>query len=345
VAPVAGYTNEKVAIFGGGYDTCEDEDSAAPSCGAPFGASVYIVDAGSGDLLKSFTTTRSVASEVAVVDMNNDGKADYAYVGDTGGNLYRIDMVTITKTTVATTYTSRTPDQWTMHKIANAGGGRKFLFQPAVLPLSRDGRVYVAIGSGDREHPLVSNYPYGEVTNRFYVYLDDLTKTTEADLNALVDKTVDAGCSSASVLPTSTTAGWFMDLNQYGAGEQTVTSAVIIGGQVVFSTNRPLPPATGTCSTVLGEARGYWMNLLNASGTISSSPLTCDGTRSSVFVGGGLPPSPVVGNVVVNGKPVSVVIGAVDRDGGASTPISPGKVVPAVKPIRKRIYHKQKGVD
>jgi hypothetical protein len=53
----------------------------------------------------------------------------------------------------------------------------------------------------------------------------------------------------------------------------------------------------------------------------------------------------VVGNVVVNGKPVSVVIGAVDRDGGASTPISPGKVVPAVKPIRKRIYHKQKGVD
>ena len=62
-------------------------------------------------------------------------------------------------------------------------------------------------------------------------------------------------------------------------------------------------------------------------------------------MGGGLPPSPVTGNVYIDGKPVTVVIGAVDHDGGTSTPISPGKVVPAVNPIRKRIYHKVKGVD
>lgn len=345
VAPVAGYENEKIALFGGGYDLCEDEDTASPNCASPRGANLYIVDAGNGILLKKFSTSRSVVSEVAVVDMNNDGKADYAYVGDTGGNLYRIDMVTIVKSSGATLYTPRAPDDWTMHKIGQAGGGRKFMFQPAVLPLGRDGRVYVALGSGDREHPLASNYPFSEVTNRFYVYLDDLTKTDLINLNDLSDKTVDAGCASTSILPSSTVRGWYMDLNQYGPGEQTVTSAVIIAGQVVFSTNRPLPPAAGTCATVLGEARGYWVNLFNASGTISASPVVCDGTRSSTFVGGGLPPSPVVGNVMVDGKPVSVVIGAADHDGGASTPISPTKLVPAVKPVRKRIYHKQKGVD
>lgn len=347
VTPVAGYTTEKVAIFGGGYDTCEDVDSATPPCVLPKGANVYVVDAGSGTLLKKFDTRRSVASEVAVVDMDNDGKADYGYVGDTGANLYRIDMVTRSVVDGAVVYTPLPPSSWTMRRIAKTGSdSRKFLFQPALLPLSKDGRVYVAIGSGDREHPLASQYAFG-VTNRFYVYLDDVRVTSgdAIDLNELENKTEDKGCESTSILPGSSKTGWYMDLNQYGQGEQTVTSALILGGQVVFSTNRPIPPASGTCSTVLGEARGYWVNLFNASGTISSNSVSCGGERSSIFVGGGLPPSPVTGNVMVDGKPVTVVIGAVDKDGGASTPISPGKVVPAVKPTRSRIYHKVKGVD
>ncbi len=346
VVPVAGYTDEKVALFGGGYDTCEDVDAVSPSCSSPKGANVYVVNAGNGTLLKTFNTTRSVASEVAVVDMDNDGKADYGYVGDTGGNLYRIDMVTRTVVSGAAVYTPLAPSAWTMRKIGKAGDGRKFLFQPALLPISRDGRVYVAIGSGDREHPLASNQAFG-VTNRFYVYLDDVRVTSGdvQDLNDLDNRTVDLGCESTSILPGSSKAGWYMDLNQYGKGEQTVTSALILGGQVVFSTNRPIPPAAGTCSTVLGEARGYWLNLFSGSGTISTNAVSCGGDRSSIFVGGGLPPSPVTGNVMVDGKPVTVVIGAVDRDGGASTPISPGKVVPVVKPTRSRIYHKVKGVD
>jgi len=347
VAPVAGYTTEKVAFFGGGYDTCEDKNDKSPDCSSPKGASIYAVDAGSGTLLKRFATDRSVVSEVSVVDINGDGKADYAYVGDTGGNLYRISMVTRSVSGGVVTYTALDPSAWVIRKVAYAGDGRKFMFQPALLPLSKDGRVYVAIGSGDREHPLSSHYPYNDVINRFYVFLDNLMTTAgdPARLDDLDNKTTDLGCSSTSILPTSASAGWFMNLNQYGRGEQTVTSALILAGQVVFSTNRPIPPASGTCSTVLGEARGYWVDLFNASGTISSKPGTCGGVRSETFVGGGLPPSPVVGTVMIDGKPVTVVIGAADHDGGASTPISPGKVVPAVTPIRSRIYHKVKGVD
>ncbi len=346
ITRVAGYTAEKVAIFGGGYDTCEDIDDLGGSCSSPKGANIYVVDAGSGNRLKTFSTERSVASEISLIDMDNDGKSDYGYVGDTGGNLYRIDMVTRSVVSGAAVYTPLAPDAWTIRKIGTAGTGRKFLFQPALFPVSRSGRVYVAIGSGDREHPLASNQAFS-VTNRFYVYLDDVRVTTGAakDLNSLDDRTEDLGCESQAILPSSSDVGWYMDLNQYGAGEQTVTSALIIGGQVAFSTNRPIPPAAGTCSTVLGEARGYWVNLFSGSGTIRTNDGACGGDRSSVFVGGGMPPSPVSFDVTINGRNVTGTTGTADPDGGASAGPDAKRAPFYGKPIRTRTYHKVKGVD
>ena len=67
------------------------------------------------------------------------------------------------------------------------GGGRKFLYPPALLRTGT--KMYVALGSGDREHPLSTHYPYEDpITNRFYVYLDDLTvpaSTTTATVTNL----------------------------------------------------------------------------------------------------------------------------------------------------------------
>lgn len=347
LAPVSGYS-QAVAFFGGGYDICEDANTATPSCGSAKGAKVYAVDANTGTLIWSAATDRSVAADIALLDINSDGTADYAYVADTGGNIYRIDMVTRNvAANGSVTYSARAPGSWTMRKVAStSGGGRKFLFAPALLPVASDGRVYVALGSGDREHPLASHYPFTGVTNRFYVLVDNLALTSGSavDLDSLQNKTADLGCASTSVTPTTTPTGWFMDLNAYGQGEQTVTSAIIASGLVAFSTNRPIPPAAGTCSTVLGEARGYWVNLLSGSGAIGVSG-NCGGSRSSTFVGGGLPPSPVVGTVPINGIPRTVVIGAVQQAGGASTPISPQKVIPPISPIRKRVYWKQIGID
>lgn len=341
IAPAAGYAAEQVAFFGGGYDACEDANTIAPSCTSAKGAKVYAVDASSGTLLKALSTDRSVPSDVALLDVTGDGKADYGYVADTGGNLYRIDMVD------SVTYAARAPAAWTIRKIAKtSGGGRKFLFAPALFPVVSAGKVYVVLGSGDREHPLESHYPYAGVTNRLYVYLDDLAVTSggESNLDALQDKTTDLGCASTAISPSSTPNGWFMDLNQYGQGEQTVTSAIIAGGLIAFSTNRPIPAAEGSCASPLGEARGYWVNLTTGAGAIGVDG-SCGGSRASIFVGGGLPPSPVIGTVPINGKPTTVIIGSVQKEGGASTPISPQKVKPSVKPIRKRVYWKLKGVD
>jgi type IV pilus assembly protein PilY1 len=252
---------------------------------------------------------------------------------DTGGNIYRIDFAAATS-------------QWAMNRVAYTNGtGRKFLYPPALLP-APGGHVYLALGSGDREHPLQSQYPYGAILNRFYVYRDSLGSTTATNLDdttVMDDFTAATICSTPGVLPASSIQGWFMDLNQYGQGEQTVTSAVIAAGMVAFSTNRPIPSSQGTCSTQLGEAHGYWVNLFNASGGIGVTGASCGGTRSSVFIGFGLPPSPVLATVSVDGRVETIVIGAAQLSGGPSAAIAPQQVRPTIIPTRKEIYWKSSG--
>ena len=66
---------------------------------------------------------------------------------------------------------------WTMTKLAKtSGAARKFLFGPAAL--SAGSITYLAFGSGDRERPLIDNYPYKTpVINRFYMYEDKFETT------------------------------------------------------------------------------------------------------------------------------------------------------------------------
>jgi hypothetical protein len=345
VALIKGFsTTVPSVVFGGGYDSCEDADTAAPACSGRKGNAVYILNGNTGEVLASFPTLRAVAADVAMVDIDNDGSPDYAYAADTGGNIYRIDFISS-----STARLPLAPAGWTMRRVAaTSTGGRKFLFAPALL--ATQGKVYVAIGSGDREHPLQSQYPYQNVTNRFYVYKDDLAApadTAAYDLDSMENYSSTDTCAAAPILPASTKKGWFIDLNQYGKGEQVVTSALIASGMATFSTNRPIPPDAATCSSALGEARGYWVNLFNGSGAINVAG-SCGGQRSSPFVGGGLPPSPVMASSVpIGNKAVSVIIGAVqkgDNGGGDTTTVSssssigPQRHHPVTNSKRKRAY-------
>ncbi|GCB06647.1 hypothetical protein PSUB009319_42780 [Ralstonia sp. SET104] len=328
---IKGY-NGPVLIVGGGYDGCEDANQVSPPCSSPKGAGVYVLDANTGALIQSFSTTRSVAAEIALLAVDTPGVADHAYAVDTGGNIYRIDF-------------GSQVSNWTINRVAYTNGaGRKFLFPPALLPAPGN-KVYVALGSGDREHPLLNQYPYNGVVNRFYVYLDSLggsTATNLDDTNVMADFTAGTTCGTSGILPTSTLRGWFMSLNQYGTGEQTVTSAVITGGMVTFSTNMPVPATQGSCSTTLGKAYGYWVNLFNGSGAVGV-PGACGGNRAALFVGGGLPPSPVTATVPVDGKATPIIIGAALRAGGASGNFPAQKVGPTIIPKRKTIYWKSSG--
>ncbi|MEP6941604.1 MAG: PilC/PilY family type IV pilus protein [Betaproteobacteria bacterium] len=344
---IKGYsTTTPIVAVGGGYDACEDANASSPSCSSPKGNRVYIIDASTGTVIRSFDTERSVIADVVFADVDFDGYPDFAYAVDTGGSIYRIDFVDSTKTPLASA-------SWAIHTVAyTSGSGRKFQYAPALLP--NKGKVYLALGSGDREHPLSTHYPFtSPVTNKFYVYLDDLAaapadKASAVNLDStslFTDFTSNPSCGGTNILPNSSQKGWYLSLNQHGVGEQTVTSSTIAGGMLTFSTNRAIPPAAGTCSTTLGEARGYFANLFSGSGVIGVEG-SCGGEQSSTFVGGGLPPSPVLATVSVGGKIETVLIGAIQKNKDVpSSPIGAQVVTPPLNFKRKMLYWFTPGSD
>lgn len=362
VGGTAAETPTPIIAVGGGYDNCED-GAAANACTGAKGSIVYILNAATGAVLNSFPTDGRVVADIALVDLDVDGIPDLGYVVDTRGNIYRINFGLSKSAPLAAS-------AWTMTKIAyTAGANRKFLYAPALLAASGTPGgggpyfVYLALGSGDREEPLSSQYPFTTpVLNRFYVFLDDTTKTpaTPADAANLddsstsTDLTMDPGCGGTVLIPGASKPGWYMDLDVCGPGaadctagsttkgEQVVTSAVIVGGLVAFSTNRAIPPQPNVCAP-RGEARGYLVNLFNSSGTVGSADATCGAARSSPFVGGGLPPSPVVGTILVDGYPVNVLLGAANKKGETSTAFQSQQAFTLKPQKRNRIYDRQEG--
>jgi type IV pilus assembly protein PilY1 len=352
VAYIKGFSETTpVLVVGGGYDGCEDADARSPACTDRKGKAVYVLNADTGAVIKKFVPTDadagSFAADVALADASGDGLVDHAYAVDTRGNIYRIDFSD-------DAYGPLADSSWTMRRVAyTSGGGRKFLYPPSLLRVAS--KMYVALGTGDRERPLLGNYPVTtRVINRFYVLLDDLANRDAAATPTNLDTdpgmknyttVASTSCDEGGVTPTSGLKGWFMSLGP-NDGEQVVTSALIAAGMVAFNTNRAVSSAEqAVCRAPLGEARGYWLNLVNASGAIAAGNKTCGGDRSSVFVGGGLTPSPTLARVVIGSRVTTVAIGAANRDGGVSVPIDPQEVKPVISSRRKTIYWKSNAAD
>ncbi|MWV16124.1 pilus assembly protein PilY [Pseudomonas sp. L-22-4S-12] len=298
VFTAAGHTGP-LLIMGGGYDTCEDADPNSCDSNSK-GNKVYVLDAESGVLRKTFTTERSVVAEVTLVP-NAAGQGIYGYTADLGGNVYRINMG------------SDAPGDWTMTKVASLGCGsstctanRKFMFAPDIVA---DGTGYaLLLGSGDREKPLNSYTSASSVTNYFFMLKD--RPNDSAWLSTDNGSCGDSLCLSSlqpitsSATPSSADLagkkGWYLGLS---STEQVVTSAITVFGITTFSTHQPSVPVSGTCAS-LGETRVYNINYADASPR-EGEPRFAD------LAGDGLPPSPVAGMVTLDdGTTVPFVIGA-----------------------------------
>lgn len=350
--PQVGYVRARgksnpVLVFGAGYcggysgssngkptGVGEDSDAAAtsaPSCPATAdGRGVYVVDLGNNaesttpTVLKFFQATwtnaasigSSVAADVTLLDRDGDGYVDRAYAADMGGSVWRMDLDDASTT------------NWKLFKFAVAkqladGSGQreKFLFRPDVVPT----RAFdaVLLGSGDREDPLSTT-----TNNRFYMFKDFKTgkdastspaMTTISDYSKLLNAATASPEQLRAAVSDSANSGWYYPL--LTDGEKVVNAPLTIAGTVYFSTNRPnaaLPPDL-SCSN-LGEARAYRVNF--AAGTAAGP------TASTMYTGGGLPPSPTAGVVQVGSALVPFCIGC---GPGADIPI--GVPVSGMSPI------------
>jgi type IV pilus assembly protein PilY1 len=301
VVDIEGYPRP-VLVFGGGYDTCEDADSATRcATGARKGAGVWFVDADDGRILRIYATHASVPGEIAVLK-NAAGRLAYAYAADTGGNLYRINVGSIDGTTFSPAWTSDTsPNGTQIAALAETTSPRKFLNGPEVFTFL--GRNFVAIGSGNRENPLysatrpasagngaraVSETGCG-VSDQFYVVKDDTAQPQNGERMSDVRTAdlVDISNGTTRPLDDPTVKGWRLPL---GYCEKVVNKALAIGGKLFFGTNQALDAATATpCTNNLGRAR------------IRSIDITMGASTSSEVPGGGMPPSPTGGVVQIEG--------------------------------------------
>lgn len=324
---VNGYANP-VLIFGAGYDNASQD--AEPPGSDSMGRGIYVVDAVTGLRVWSVTYGAvascgvtnacvlpemkwSIPSDITFVDRDNDGKTDRLYVGDVGGNVWRVDLEP-----VVSGITYKTPDKWKVTKLAalgcTTGAGpctvnsptqlvttpRKFFYPPNVVPVGAtsadDSYDAVMIGSGDREHPLMTSQSYS-VIDRFYVLKDTTTGMTASGSLLTEASLMNGGsvsvatCASSGVSCDVAPKGFY---KTFSTGEKSVNASVTLRGTTYFGTNAPKVPIVTdpptidkSCKSNLGIAKGYALDPFKGTFGVTE------------FDGGGLPPSPTSGIVTL----------------------------------------------
>lgn len=353
------------------------------------GQLVWSVTAGAstacgGDATKAKCTVAnmnySIPADITLVDRDRNNLIDRLYAADVGGNVWRIDLNRPrTCSPAPCTPPTNDPTNWRAMQLAALGcdngpcaanvNGRKFFYPVDVVT----GQTYDAVigGTGDREHPLVTS-PANSVQNQVYMLKDlnpgmvgNAPVGSPAAVPAVItkgmlfDNTCTTTCTNPADETTCTTTcptpsysdgakgsdgtttpnrGYFINL---ASGEKVVNAPLTVAGYAYMGTNKPKPPSPNTCGN-LGEARGYYL-----------SPLSGE-YGSSIFEGGGLPPSPVAGlvNITVTsstGQPVNklipFIIGAGAGPGGSNcvgpdckSAFGGGKPTISVPTSRTRIY-------
>lgn len=318
VARIRAHTNP-VLIMGAGYDANQDNDPVTVA--DTMGRGIMVIDAIDGTLLwqagpapagatNNVTVsgmTHSMPSDATILDKDGNGNVDRIYIGDTGGNLWRVDI------------SDANMANWGVVKLAAIGGSgandrRKFMYPPDVVYGSDGYGSYdaVLVGTGDREHPFEVS-----VANRFYMFKDRdtgfvSTRTspiTEATLFDATSNTIQVGSTSDAAAATSQLGGsdgWMLRL---AAGEKVISGSVTLAGTTFFNTNQPSSVAMAACTSSLGIAYQYAVSYTDATATIDSGTAgltTSD--RAIQHPGGGYLPSPVPVVVSLDGRYYQAVI-------------------------------------
>lgn len=286
--------SDPVLIFAGGYDVNKSVLGLGTS--DSMGRGIYIVNADTGALIFSATPaatstsnlrvtgmTDSMPGSVATLDSDGDGKVDRIYVGDTGGNIWRMDLPGTNKS------------DWSVFKFASLGSDvtqaddRRFFTQPIVVRTinkqvtrtvvggnvvySYQDRPFdaVLIGSGDR------NRPSSEATVRNgYFMLRDYDVVPRAanaqarspilitDLYDVTSDPLSAQTNTDGILATkagiTTAKGWVNWLNE--PGEKSMGAGVVLQGKLYFTSFLPQVQSFQQCTIQsIGAARQYMVDM------------------------------------------------------------------------------------
>jgi type IV pilus assembly protein PilY1 len=362
-------TPKPVLFFAGGYDTTKDNLTVGAD--DTLGRAVYMVDAETGVLKWSLSPdatsatntqftdiTDSVPSSLAILDSDSDGLTDRLYFGDTGGNVWRVDMPGNAP------FSGTSP--WTAFKLAEFGGtthatDRRFFSEPSIARtyisdtiettsvdangisstvVTKQERPYEAIliGSGDRSTPAAN-----DTDDKFFMIKDANIITTSfvsspthpqraipsailaGDLYNYTNNPFGQALTTAArqtlEIAVGNKKGWFIDF--VGDGEKNTASAIVINGVVYFTSFTPAAVSSDPDSCELSDGSGilYAVNL--ALGTTVYDWRTWE-------IAAGIPDTP---SIIITKDPQEPTVPCTEN----CAPIEEGEVIATIKLLAGKI--------
>lgn len=267
---IGGAEREKwVGVIGGGYNAGDCRGGGACD---PRGKGVYIVDLRDGAVLWSYTRANnenmnySLPAQPAIVDTDNDGFIDTVYIGDIGGNMWRLKFCR------SSDMPSCGTANWSggMFFDSSSGNIRPIYTGAAVAK----GSLWVYWGTGDKTDPTASN-----AQEHFYAVRDDDRTSTYTISD--IDNITAAGQTFDPL--TSSRVGYRIQLS--GQGEKILAEPTVFGGAVYFTTFTP-QSGNDPCEQG-GTAKLFGVNFRTGAGAMP-------GGARSVTVGTGIPSAPVL---------------------------------------------------
>ncbi len=286
-------TDEKwVGLLGGGHNA--SPCAGAADCAAR-GSGFFVVDLATGNVLWSFNRNSSgggamkyaLPSMAAVVDADQDGFADRAYIGDLGGNIWRFTFCRLSDGDGCSTA------DWKGSLLYQGAGLSGPVYYAPSVAKDVAGNYWLYWGTGDRLEPAaVQGYK-----DRFYG-MRDLGKPTARTKDDLQD----ISAASKTFTQLDTKDGWYIELG--GTGEKVLETATVFNGIVSFTTYTPASASPDPCD-VAGDARLYSVAYIDGAGSLTG------GTRSAWL-----------GKGIASG--VAVSAGTLAGHGGAFVNVSGG---------------------
>ena len=340
-------------VIAGGYD--EAQDTAFTSGG--LGNAIYVVDPITGARLFWVSSydhgdnqgvvvpdmTYPIPSDVAMLDADGNFTTERLYVGDVGGQIWRVEFrpdlsaAAGMKATVGKLAMVSDP--------AEPEDQRKFFYPPDVVQVndslySSTGRYdMVTIVSGNRAHPLDTT-----VQDRFYAFrdvhtaalvdgvagdpsdddgladgYDTLQGETVADPGDLFDVTTVNDPQGADLTALQNANGFALDLT--ANGEKGLAPPIVLAGKVFFTTYLPDGVVSSTsCALAEGSGLLYGINLLNGAAVFNwdgvGDDITLSAADRTYTLGGGIPSAAVP---IFQPEGITLLVGG----GGGASAVDP----------------------
>jgi type IV pilus assembly protein PilY1 len=329
-----GGTITDVLVFAGGYDELQDDASnplVTNRTGDNMGNAIYVVNAKTGSLIWSASNEASnssasqghlqlagmkysIPANVRLIDLqmthgnlvaDENKLADQLFVGDTGGQVWRLyinngetgtGLITAGGTGGNGIFASAIPPDFDSLDAANKlQNQRRFYNTPEVALMKKNGQLSLSvnIGSGYRGHPLKT-----ETLDRFYSFrTNNLVSPNGTEgtlreahlLNLTANESPTTDSAIATINGTQEKGGWFIPLTN--SGEKVLTRALTTGTQQTIYFNTYQPSAnTSSCTATFGTSRAYAVSLYDATAV---DPITNDPVpRFNLLSSPGIPPQP-----------------------------------------------------